>query len=132
MEFSGISRAQLVKELREELEVLTACVANCVASVRWHFEGELRHVRAFIAYLVGSVANVAQTGKESQTRCTFHKAIRRTFAIAKDRGLDVKDETGMRAAFGRALGRQIESRDELTGGDWQAVGDMMKAGALSW
>ena len=131
MKFSGISRDQLLKELREESEVLTACVANCIASVRWHFEGELRHVRAFIEYLLKPTENVAQTATD-RTRCTFHKAIRRTFAIAKDRGLDVKDETGMRAAIGRAIGRNIASRDELGANDWQAVGDMMKAGALSW
>ncbi len=69
----------------------------------------------------------------SQTApCAFHKAIRRCYAIAKDCGLNVKDEPAMRRAFGRALGHNIESRDELNGNDWQAVGDMMKRGALAW
>jgi len=47
-------------------------------------------------------------------RCPHYKSIRRTFAIAKNCGLNVKDEAAMRRAFGRALGRQIETREELT------------------
>ncbi len=131
MKFSGISRAQLLKELKAEAEVLTACVANCIASVRWHFEGELRHVRAFIEYLTATPSNVAQTVSKAP-RCSFHKAIRRVFAIAREHGLDTRADEPMRAAVGRALGRSIESRDELNGGDWQAVGDMMKRGVLAW
>ncbi len=73
--------------------------------------------------------------RQDRARCAYRKKIRavsRAFAIAIVRGLDVKDEPAMSRAFGRALGRQIESPDEMNGDDWQAVGDMMKRGALAW
>jgi len=124
MKFSGISRAQLVRELKEERDVLSRCVANCLPIVRAHFAAELGDVVAFIEYL--------SAVPESARRCPHYRAIRRTFAIAKDRGLDVKDESAMRRAIGRALGRTIESRDELGASDWQTVGDLMKRGALAW
>ncbi len=131
MDYSGISRAQLVRELKEEASVLECCTAKCLPCVRAHFERELSDVQAFIAHLVESGANVVQTGKERK-RCPHYKAIRRCYAIAKDRGLNVKDEPAMRRAFGRALGREVTTREELGASDWQAVGDMMKRGTLAW
>ncbi len=131
MEFSGIRRAQLVRELKEEAQLLERCIASCLACVRWHFERELRDVQAFIAYLLKPTVNVAQTGKE-RARCSFHKEIHRTFAIARDKGLDTKDHAAMRRAFSLALGRPIETREELGAGDWQAVGDWIKRGTLAW
>lgn len=69
----------------------------------------------------------------SQTApCAHYKAIRRTFAIAKYRGLNTNNESAMRRAFGRALGRPIESRAEMSGGDWTTCADMMKRNALAW
>jgi hypothetical protein len=129
--FSGISRAELVRELKEERELLVKCVAVCAAVVRSHFEACLRDVEAFLAYLLKPVTKAAQTAT-NRKRCSFHKEIRRVFAIARDKGLNVKDESGMRAAFSRALGRPIETREELAAGDWRAVGDWLQRGTLAW
>ncbi len=68
----------------------------------------------------------------SRPRCTFHKAIRRCYAISRDLGLDTRSDEAMRRAFGRALGRTIETREAMNASDWQAVGDMMKRGVLAW
>lgn len=38
----------------------------------------------------------------------------------------------MRRAFGRALGREVTTREELNGNDWEAVANMMKRGTLAW
>ncbi len=133
-----ISKEQLVEELRAYQEQLQGDVEFFAVNVGWHGRAKLEAVKAefnavceLLAFLVVKVAKAAQR-VTNRPRCAFHKAIRRTFAIAKHCGLNVKDESGMRRAFGRALGRPIESRDELNGNDWQAVGDMMKCGALAW
>lgn len=65
-------------------------------------------------------------------RCPFYRAIRRAYAIARDLGLDTKADDAMRAAFSRCLGRTIESRDELNGGDWMRLGDELNARRLAW
>ena len=138
MNCSGNGRAQLVEELRGYELQLVGDVEFFAVNVGWHgrakldaVKAELQDVRAFLASLVAAPEKAAQSAT-NRPRCAHYKAIRRTFAIAKDRGLNVKDEAAMRWAFGRALGRTIETREEMTGNDWQAVGDMMKRGALAW
>jgi hypothetical protein len=68
---------------------------------------------------------------ESRPRCPHYRAIRRAFAIAREKGLDTRADEAMRAAFGRCLGRTVETRECMNGGEWQAVGDAMKRG-LAW
>lgn len=133
-----ISKEQLIEELRAYRAQLQGDVEFFSINVGWWgrakldaVKAELSDVQAFLASLVKPVANVAQTGSKAP-RCSHYKAIRRTFAIAKDRGLDTKDESAMRRAFGRALGRRIESRNEMSGGDWDYVARQMKRGALAW
>ncbi len=133
-----ISKEQLIEELRAYQAQLQGDVEFFLINVGWWgrakldaVKAELQDVQAFLASLVGSGANVAQRATK-RTRCPHYRAIRRTFAIAKDCGLNTNNESGMRRAFGRALGRTIESRDELNGGDWQAVGDMVQRGVLAW
>jgi hypothetical protein len=65
-------------------------------------------------------------------RCLHYKAIRRAFAIAREAGLDTRADEKMRAAFARVLGRVIESREELSGGDWLLVGNAIKTRHLAW
>ena len=52
--FNGISRAQLVAELKAERDILTACVSSCATVARAHFASELRDVLAFIEYLAAT------------------------------------------------------------------------------
>ena len=129
--FSGISRAQLLKELKAERDVLTACVANGLPLVRAHFASELRAVVGFIEYLTATPPNAPQTAT-NRPSCAFHTVIRRTFAIAREHGLDTRADEAMRGAIGRALGFTIASRDELNGLQWAQVGDKIKSGALCW
>jgi len=140
MKFSeiSISRAELVAELKAYRAKLVGDAEFFAVNVGWWGRAKLDAVKAelnavceLLASLVGKVAKAAQTGT-NRPRCAFHKEIRRVFAIARDKGLDTKDDEAMRASFGRSLGRRIESRDELNGGDWQAVGDLMKRGTLAW
>ena len=131
MKFSGISRAQLVRELEAERDVLTACAAKGLPIARAHFAGELRDVQAFLEYLTAAPENTPQSAT-ARPRCAHYRAIRRAFAIARERGLNVKDESEMRRAFGRALGREVTTREELNGRDWSLCADMMKRGALAW
>lgn len=68
---------------------------------------------------------------ESRPRCPHYRAIRRAFAIAREKGLDTRADEAMRAAFGRCLGRTVETRECMNGAEWQAVGDAIKRG-LAW
>jgi hypothetical protein len=65
-------------------------------------------------------------------KCVFYKSVRRCFAIAAAAGLDTKQDTEFRAACSRVLGRNIESREAMTGGDWLLVGNAIKAQRLAW
>ncbi len=138
MKFSGISKAQLVEELRAYQAQLQGDVEFFAVNVGWWgrakldaVKAELQDVRTFLASLVAAPEKAAQSAT-NRPRCSHYKAIRRTFAIAKDHGLNVKDESAMRRAFGRALGRTIESREELNGGDWDYMARQMQRGGLSW
>lgn len=127
MKFNGISRAQLVAELKAERDILTACVSSCATVARAHFASELRDVLAFIEYLAATPPNAPQTGK-----CAHSKEIRRCFAIAREHGLDTRANEPMRAAIGRALGCSVETREVLNGLQWRKVGDKIKSGHLAW
>lgn len=76
--------------------------------------------------------SAAEREESAKPRCCHYKAIRRCFAIARDLGLNTRDDEGMRAAFGRFLGRALGSRDELTGCEWMLLGDAMKMRRLAW
>ena len=74
----------------------------------------------------------ARAPREAQARCPFYRAIRRAYAIMREAGLNPKAEAAMRAAFARYLGREIESRESLSGGDWLLLGDAIKGNRLAW
>ncbi len=138
MDYSGISRAQLIEELRAYQAQLVGDVEFFAVNVGWHgrakldaVKAELQDVCTFLASLVGKVATVAQRAT-NRPRCAFHKVIRRTFAIARDKGLDTKDDEAMRASFGRSLGRRIETREEMNGADWAYVARQVQRGVLAW
>lgn len=133
-----ISKKQLIAELRTYQAQLQGDVEFFSINVGWHGRAKLDAVKAelsavceFIASLAGKVANVAQTAT-NRSRCPHYKAIRRTFAIARDKGLDTKDDEAMRASFGRSLGRRIETREEMNGADWAYVARQVQRGVLAW
>lgn len=147
MKFSGINQTQLVTELKLYRVQLQGDVEFFAVNVGWHgrakldaVKAELRAVCEFIVYLVESGANADAPNiahyATARVRCPHYKAIRHTFAIAKDRGLNMKDKPVMRAAFARAfaraLDRTIASRDEMNGGNWDYVVRQMHRGSLAW
>lgn len=72
--------------------------------------------------------------KAPRVRCPHYKAIRRCYAIAKERGLDCSKAGKARArhAMEDVIGQCVESRAEYTGADWMRFGDAIKAGAVRW
>jgi DNA-binding Lrp family transcriptional regulator len=90
----------------------------------------LPHVLAFIAHLEATAK--AAPAKKSGARCAWYRDIRRCYAVAREAGLDVKADAKMRESFGRFLGREIESREELRAGDWYLIASEIKAHRLSW
>lgn len=68
----------------------------------------------------------------SRPRCSFHKSIRRCFGLAKERGLNTRDDEAMRGAFARYLCCDVPSREVLTALDWNILGDAIKARRLAW
>ncbi len=138
MKFSGISRAQLLEELKAYQAQLQGDVEFFSINVGWYgrakldaVKAELSDVQAFLASLVGSGANVAQTGSKAP-RCPHYHVIRRAFAIARDKGLNVKDESAMRSAIAAQLGMPVPSRDVLGAWHWKIIGDLIKADMLAW
>lgn len=132
----SISREQLVGELREysqTLELVSNVKSAPIAAAQ--AREELPLVLAFLAHLQAAQAPTTAKvsgAKKSAPRCAWYRDIRRAYAIAREAGLDVKADEAMRAAFGRLLGRRIETREEMNGADWIAVGDAMKARVLAW
>ncbi len=138
MKFSGISRAQLLEELKAYQAQLQGDVEFFSINVGWWgrakldaVKAELSDVLAFIAYLLKPTENVAQTGS-NRTRCPHYHVIRRAFAIARDKGLNVKDEDAMRSAIALQLGMPVPSRDVLGAWHWKIIGDLIKADMLVW
>jgi len=72
--------------------------------------------------------------KPTQDRCPHWKATKRVYAIAKEKNLDTTKagKARMRHAMESALGRCVNSRGEYGFADWQAFGDMVKAGRATW
>ena len=127
----SISREQLESELREysqTLELVAAVKSAPIAAAQ--AREELPHVLAFIAHLE-AMPQAAST-RAPKVRCPFYREIRRCYAIAREAGCDVKADEAMRAAFGAFLCKPVASRETLTGSDWSACGDAMKAGYLTW
>jgi hypothetical protein len=75
-----------------------------------------------------------EAAKASRVKCPHYRAIRRAFAIAKDRGLDTTKAGKARArhAMEDVVGQCVESRAEYNGADWMKFGDKIKAGAVRW
>jgi pyruvate/2-oxoglutarate dehydrogenase complex dihydrolipoamide acyltransferase (E2) component len=96
----------------------------------------LENIEYVIAVLEAAKAAQVPAKESSQdaksARCPFYKSIRRAYAIMREAGLNQRDEAAMRAAFSRFLGRVIESRDALPGGEWLQIGDAIKSRELAW
>ncbi len=67
-------------------------------------------------------------------RCPHYKLIRRFFAIAREAGLDTSQtaKPQMRHALETAMGRCVNSRSEVSAGEWQMLGNAIKSKRLAW
>ncbi len=79
-----------------------------------------------------AVEVAAIEGKPVKARCNHYKAIQTFMAIAREAGLNTSAKDRCRGAVGALLGRRIESRADLTGAEWAAMGAAIKAGKLIW
>jgi hypothetical protein len=79
-----------------------------------------------------AVAAEAVAAKVEKPRCPHYKAIQQFMAIAREAGLNTSAKDRCRGAVGALLGRRIESRADLTGAEWAAMGAAVKAGKLVW
>ena len=84
--------------------------------------------------VVEAPAVEAPTAKPVKARCKHFKAIQTFFAIARDAGLDTSAaaKPKMRHAMETFMGRCVDSRAEVTGAEWAAMGAAIKSGKLFW
>jgi hypothetical protein len=69
---------------------------------------------------------------EPQKPVCDYRVIRRFYAICQDFNLNQKEDERMRGAMSMFFRRRISSRTELTRDNWQAAGDAVKRGLLTW
>jgi hypothetical protein len=131
----SISRSELVAELREYADTLSmvATVKSAPIAASEARE-ELPHVLAFLAHLTAIQAPKVAAAKKvtSKPRCAHYASIRRFYAIARDAHLSVKADDTIRASLSRYLGRSIESRESLSGSEWESAATAVKCGELTW
>lgn len=70
--------------------------------------------------------------KVERARCPHHKQIRTFFSFARGAMLDTRDEDAMRDALSRFVGRELETRADLSGSEWACAADAVKRGKLVW
>ncbi len=95
------------------------------------FETVAATVAATLKSEADKAARIAPA-KVNVVRCPHWKSIKRAYAIARECGLNTRNADAFRAACSRFLCREIESRDELRGSDWEAIGTAIKCGELAW
>jgi hypothetical protein len=70
--------------------------------------------------------------KPAKARCPHAQIIRQFAATAREMGLSMADKDRARGAMGVYLGVKIQSRSELTAGQWNSAITGLKAGVLFW
>lgn len=129
---------EVIAEIEEYAATLergiTLAVETGKDAIEAYFRAEVANARAFLAFHAPKPAAPKQSAQReaSAPRCSFHREIRRAFAIMREAGLDAKNSDAMREAFARFLGREITSREELTGNEWNWLGSAIKRRELAW
>ena len=131
-----MNNTALIKELRSHyIAVLAYSLGdhNPEVTKADAASSEIDAIKAFIDFLEAQAdAVVAVVTKAVRKGCAFHRTICRTFGIAKEHGLDTRDDAGMRAAIGRYLGRDVPTREVLRERDWLLIGNAIKYKQLAW
>jgi sugar phosphate isomerase/epimerase len=126
-------KASEIAALEARIETLTAHIALAQKlekpAIVALFTREIARIEETLAPARKSMEpKVAKT----KTPCAWAKEIRRFFAIAKERGLDTKNDESMRRAFENFFFRPVASREELDGRDWAQAADAVKSNQLAW
>ena len=88
-----------------------------------------------VAHVVRVLCAALEAERETaapEARCPWHRAIRRFYAIAQEKGLNPRADAAMREAIGCYWSIDVASRAQLTAGQWLAAGDAVRLGALVW
>lgn len=91
----------------------------------------LEALKAFEASLLES-APVEEIAPAKKVRCPHYEIIREFAALARECGCDMKAQDRARGAMGVYLGIKIESRAQLTAGQWRNAMTGLRAGVLFW
>ena len=120
---TDVRNAALYMERARHYEVLAAAEK----------ERAQREAAQPVAVEAPQVKTVAPSAS-AKPRCPHYKLIARFFAIAREAGLDTGKEVKpqMRHAMETAMGRCVNSRSEVEAQEWQTMGNLIKAGRLSW
>ena len=108
-----------------ESDIALSLELGYAASVA-HFRAELAAVRAFLAYLMPVAV------KPAKVRCPHYASIRRFYACAREAHLSAKADDAIRVALGGFLGREVISRESLSGSEWESAATAVKFGELTW
>ncbi len=113
----------------------TVAPATIASRKFWESQADFRArafeaVKAFEAALVAS----APVGEEvpAKARCPHYAVIKEFAGLARENGLSMKDADRARGAMGVYLGVKINSRADLTAGQWQNAITGLRAGVLFW
>jgi hypothetical protein len=104
------------------------------AYMRGDFEAAAWFEKQVERHTVKPVAAKPAATPEAKARCPHYRLIRRFFAIAREAGLDTSQtaKPQMRHALETAMGRCVNSRSEVSAGEWQMLGDLIKRKRLAW
>jgi len=134
---SGIS--QQMHEGREVCPCCQSVTPLVMASRTWEETQEQFRARAFATVEAHNAALVASApvaveapAVATKGRCVHYPIIREFAAIARENGLSMKDADRARGAMGVYLGVKINSRSDLTAGQWQNAISGLRAGVLFW
>ncbi len=116
----------------------TAKAVECY--IRYAMTTDDYHARQYKAQAeqLEQLAAQAQAGQPVATaqpvkpRCPHYAEIKRFYATAREKGLDLKAKERRRAAVGMFLGHRVESRADLAGRDWMLATAGVKSGRLFW
>ena len=115
-----------IEELRAHIALATQLEKPAIVAL---FTRETARIEAQLAPLH---AECAPKTAKTKTPCAWAAEIRRCFAIARERGLDTKNDTGFRRAVENFLCREVPSREVLDGTEWREIGDAIKSKRLAW
>ncbi len=78
------------------------------------------------------VAEEVPAKAPKKARCPHYEVIRQFAALARELGLNMKEQDRARGAMGVYLGVKIESRAQLTAAQWRNAMTGLRAGVLFW